>query len=101
VSVGDEITWNICANTIKCTILAMDHSRSKIDRHNTSIHFDTTRQPIPFTIEEQKDIYLTSLADMIESSFVNSDAYRKLGIPVAKSILIRGVSGVGKTRLVK
>lgn len=35
------------------------------------------------------------------SSFVNSDAYKKLGIPVAKSILIHGVSGVGKTRLVR
>lgn len=37
----------------------------------------------------------------IESSFENSEAYCKLDIPVAKSILIHGVSGVGKSRLVQ
>ncbi|KAI7905035.1 uncharacterized protein BX663DRAFT_308627 [Cokeromyces recurvatus] len=35
------------------------------------------------------------------SSLENSEAYYKLGIPVVKSILIHGVSGVGKKRLVK
>lgn len=65
VSLRDEFKWNICGNVIKCEILKMDQPTCKIDRRKTVFHFETSRQAIPFTDEEQKDIYLTSLADMI------------------------------------
>ncbi|KAG2231717.1 hypothetical protein INT48_003572 [Thamnidium elegans] len=101
VSVGDQINWTICGRDIQCAVIAMDQPLCKIHGRDTLIEFEASRSTISFSVQEQKDIYLTSLADMIQSSFVNSEAYRKLGIPVAKSILIHGVSGVGKTRLVK
>jgi hypothetical protein len=65
--VGDKIEWNICGKRIKCKIVAMDqqNNRCKIDRHNTRIEFENVKHSTFFSIEEQKDIYMTSLADMI------------------------------------
>ncbi|KAF1805280.1 P-loop containing nucleoside triphosphate hydrolase protein [Mucor lusitanicus] len=73
----------------------------KIARDTTQVEFDTIRPRCQLAPEDEKDIYMTTLTDMMRSSFENSEAYRTLGIPVAKSILIHGVSGVGKTRLVQ
>ncbi|CAO3619713.1 unnamed protein product [Mucor fragilis] len=73
----------------------------KVARDITQFEFDIMRPSCQRSLEDEKDIYVTSLTDMMRSSFENSEAYRKLGIPVAKSILIHGVSGVGKARLVQ
>ncbi|KAL7313123.1 hypothetical protein PS15m_006907 [Mucor circinelloides] len=73
----------------------------KVARDTTQFEFDMMPSNYQTTLEDEKDIYVVSLTDMMRSSFENSEAYRKLGIPVAKSILIHGVSGVGKTRLVQ
>ncbi|ORY91204.1 hypothetical protein BCR43DRAFT_99878 [Syncephalastrum racemosum] len=38
---------------------------------------------------------------MILSSYDNASAFRTLGMPVAKSVLVHGVQGVGKTTMIK
>lgn len=45
--------------------MTMESSKSKIHAHNTLIEFETSRLVLPFSLQEQQDIYLTSLADMI------------------------------------
>ncbi|KAI8077390.1 P-loop containing nucleoside triphosphate hydrolase protein [Gilbertella persicaria] len=97
---GDQTEWNICGHKVLCKIVSVEGESNKTDR-STQYQFVQTRPCSAVTAEEQKDIYITSLIDMIRSSFDNSEAYHQLNIPVAKSILIHGVSGVGKTRLVK
>lgn len=103
VSVGQVANWTICGRSVCCKItFAEPNQRSvKIDRQKTRIQTKSHNLSEPFSEEERKDIYLTSLADMIQSSFENLVAFKQLGIPVAKSVLIHGVAGVGKSRLVR
>lgn len=103
VSVGQVANWTICGRSVCCKItFAEPNQRSvKIDRQKTRIQTKSHNLSEPFSEEERKDIYLTSLADMIQSSFENLVAFKQLGIPVAKSVLIHGVAGIGKSRLVR
>ncbi|KAL9541112.1 hypothetical protein MBANPS3_009303 [Mucor bainieri] len=107
LSQGDRYQWTLHGRSIAIRILQMVGSTAcmKVDRAITHFEFEimrasTYQQPLA-SPEDDKDIYVTSLTDMMRSSFENAEAYRTLGIPVAKSILIHGVSGVGKTRLVQ
>ncbi|KAI8332782.1 hypothetical protein BD560DRAFT_51734 [Blakeslea trispora] len=97
---GDRAEWNVCGNSITCVIIEVEGVSSKAGQ-STEYSFQQPRSCDSLTPAEQKDIYITSLADTIRSSFENSGAYSQLNIPVAKSILIHGVSGVGKSWLVR
>lgn len=46
----------------------MNQSHCKIHRLDTIVQFKSNRKAIPFSVQEQTDIYLTSLADMIGKS---------------------------------
>ncbi|CAO3681363.1 unnamed protein product [Rhizopus microsporus] len=72
---------------------------------NRIIHKNTTDIEIcierPPKREYTNDIYVTSLVEIINHSFMNSTAYKTLDIPIVKSVLIHGASGVGKTTLIR
>ncbi|KAK4518431.1 uncharacterized protein ATC70_008648 [Mucor velutinosus] len=103
VSQGDRYQWNLHGRSVVIHInrLAGNSKCMKVARDTTHFEFALMRSHWQRSQEDEKDLYVTSLTDMMRSSFENSEAYRKLGIPVAKSILIHGVSGVGKSRLVQ
>ncbi|KAG1108895.1 hypothetical protein G6F42_015827 [Rhizopus arrhizus] len=103
ISQGDRFQWTLHGRSVVIHInrLVGNAACMKVARDTTQFEFDMMPSNYQTTLEDEKDIYVVSLTDMMRSSFENSEAYRKLGIPVAKSILIHGVSGVGKTRLVQ
>ncbi|CAO3619717.1 unnamed protein product [Mucor fragilis] len=103
LSQGDQCQWTLHGRSVAIRInrLVGNTTCMKVARDITQFEFDIMRPSCQRSLEDEKDIYVTSLTDMMRSSFENSEAYRKLGIPVAKSILIHGVSGVGKARLVQ
>lgn len=105
VSLSEKFEWTLHGRSIAIVINKLvgelkDLQCMKIVRDITQFEFDVMRPCQIATAEYEKDIYVTSLTDMLRGSFENSEAYCKLNIPVAKSILIHGVSGVGKSRLV-
>ncbi|GAN08228.1 ATPase AAA [Mucor ambiguus] len=101
---GDRCQWSLHGRTITIHIHQLVGSTAcmKVARDTTHFEFAVMRSSTcQLSRADENDIYMTSLTDMMRSSFDNSEAYRTLGIPVAKSILIHGVSGVGKTCLVQ
>ncbi|KAG1503166.1 hypothetical protein G6F46_008773 [Rhizopus delemar] len=100
VSVGDVAQWNVGGREIQCSIKSIsgDQTHYKIDQHITEIEICTER---PTKKKNTENGYVKSLVDIISHSFTNSDAYHILGIPTVKSILLHGVSGVGKTTIIK
>ncbi|CEP08629.1 hypothetical protein [Parasitella parasitica] len=106
VSQGERFEWSLHGRSIAIEINKVignspSTQRMRVARDFTQFEFEIMHHCQTLSLQDEKDIYVTSLTDMIRSSFENTEAYRQLGIPVAKSILIHGVSGVGKTQLVK
>ncbi|RCH80108.1 hypothetical protein CU097_000592, partial [Rhizopus azygosporus] len=95
---GKVIQWKMGNRIIRCTIKKILNEMCKIDKHTTDIEICIERPP---KREYTNDIYVTSLVDIISHSFMNSTAYKTLDIPIVKSVLIHGVSGVGKTTLIR
>ncbi|OAD80690.1 hypothetical protein PHYBLDRAFT_161331 [Phycomyces blakesleeanus NRRL 1555(-)] len=103
VTIGDCISWSIGGRPIKALIKDITGTQDgtiKIDRNETEIQVEIATHK-PTDPIEKIDEEAEALIGIIRSSFENSDAYRILGIPVAKSILLHGVAGVGKTRLTR
>lgn len=71
VSNSHAIRWNICGKEIQCQVIATEPDRPCVKINcNTVIQIDSEMHAKPFSSEEQKDIYLTSLADMIRKFFL-------------------------------
>ncbi|KAG0166596.1 hypothetical protein DFQ28_006971 [Apophysomyces sp. BC1034] len=100
MSVGDCFRWTIGGKSVVVTVQSIygdgDGTRFKVDRKQTDVQVALER---PIKVEH-KDELVQTLANTIRSSY-ETHAFRVLGIPVAKSILVHGVSGVGKATLVR
>ncbi|KAF7727381.1 hypothetical protein EC973_007545 [Apophysomyces ossiformis] len=100
ISVGDRFQWTVGGRGIAVTIRSIagdnEETRFKVDRKQSNLEFILER-PIEETYEDE---LVTSLADIIRSSY-DASSFQALGIPVAKAILVHGVSGVGKVTLIR
>ncbi|KAI9315123.1 hypothetical protein BX666DRAFT_359059 [Dichotomocladium elegans] len=99
VAIGDIIHWHVGGRSIPATIERLEGSnepsqRFKVDRRLTDIQV----RFVPNSISPvgKQDELSTQLVGMLRSMFNNATAFRTLRMPMVKSILIHGVSGVGK-----
>ncbi|CAO3631990.1 unnamed protein product [Cunninghamella blakesleeana] len=108
ISLNETISWEIGGRWFHFKIhdiipSSIENQIYQIDCQSTNIEIKTirTRSEIDHNMDISENELLNSLKDMIRSSFDHITSFHQLCIPVAKSALIHGVSGVGKTTLVK
>ncbi|KAI8086007.1 P-loop containing nucleoside triphosphate hydrolase protein [Halteromyces radiatus] len=112
ISQGQVIQWELGGRWINVTIRDIMIDTSQIIPTGQDQHYRLERKTTIIEIERSsplssdltmnmQDETLESLLDMILSGFDYATSFRQLGIPVAKSILLHGVSGVGKWTMIK
>ncbi|KAI9270612.1 P-loop containing nucleoside triphosphate hydrolase protein [Phascolomyces articulosus] len=107
VQEGDRIQCNSGGKNFMITIKTMGDAMNNL--HKGVFKIDRKRTEIVILDEEEStvnkvlsdDEWMQSLSNMIQSSFKDVEAFRTLGMSMAKSMLIHGVSGVGKSTLVR